>query len=291
MVRFSFRRLLPLAIGLAFVFTLLALVAKEEEASLIASRKKCKHTIQSLAIALHWYLAANKSFPAATWSNPDLEPENRLSWFALILPQLDRRNLYDAVDSAKPWNVGQNDVVAHTHLPIASCPNLSTPEPGSSQPASFVGIAGLGTDAPALPKSDARAGVFGCDRKTTLADITDGPANTMLLAETARVSGSWLQGGPATVRGLDPAAKPYVRRRSPIRWNPRRGCLGGDGRRLGSLGRTLDRSQGTRGVVNDGRRRAAARGLVKTCMVRYLRTGPRLRSNSGIVCNGNPSEE
>ena len=183
---------------------------KEEEASLIASRKKCKHTIQSLAIALHWYLAANKSFPAATWSNPDLEPENRLSWFALILPQLDRRNLYDAVDSAKPWNVGQNDVVAHTHLPIASCPNLSTPEPGSSQPASFVGIAGLGTDAPALPKSDARAGVFGCDRKTTLADITDGPANTMLLAETARVSGSWLQGGPATVRGLDPAAKPYV---------------------------------------------------------------------------------
>ena len=32
----------------------------------------------------------------------------------------------------------------------------------------------------------------------------------MFLAETGRVVGSWLQGGRATVRGLDPAQKPYI---------------------------------------------------------------------------------
>ena len=77
-------------------------------------------------------------------------------------------------------------------------------------PASYIGIAGVGTDAPLLPKSDPRAGIFGYDRVCSLADIKDGVANTMLLAETAKVSGSWLQGGPATVRGLDPAQKPYL---------------------------------------------------------------------------------
>jgi prepilin-type processing-associated H-X9-DG protein len=52
--------------------------------------------------------------------------------------------------------------------------------------------------------------VFGYDRHTTLADIKDGVANTLLIAETAQVSGSWFQGGPATVRGLDQAQKPYI---------------------------------------------------------------------------------
>ena len=32
----------------------------------------------------------------------------------------------------------------------------------------------------------------------------------MLIAETARISESWLQDGHATIRGLDPTAKPYI---------------------------------------------------------------------------------
>ena len=43
-----------------------------------------------------------------------------------------------------------------------------------------------------------------------MADIRDGTANTMMIAETGRVSGSWIQAGPATVRGLDPASQPYI---------------------------------------------------------------------------------
>ena len=45
---------------------------------------------------------------------------------------------------------------------------------------------------------------------TTAADIEDGASTTMLLAESGITTGSWLQGGPATVRGLDPNRKPYI---------------------------------------------------------------------------------
>jgi Protein of unknown function (DUF1559) len=77
-------------------------------------------------------------------------------------------------------------------------------------PTHYIGIAGLGTDSPFLPKGHLRAGVFGHDRQTRLADITDGASSTMVVAESGRVRGSWLAGGPATVRGLDTADLPYI---------------------------------------------------------------------------------
>ena len=61
----------------------------------------------------------------------------------------------------------------------------------------YIGIAGVGRDSPSLPEKHARAGVFGYDRKTRMADITDGAANTMMMAETALAIGPWIAGGPA----------------------------------------------------------------------------------------------
>jgi prepilin-type processing-associated H-X9-DG protein len=52
--------------------------------------------------------------------------------------------------------------------------------------------------------------VFGYDRQTRIEDFTDGTANTMMVIETAVAGGPWTAGGPATVRGLDPARQPYI---------------------------------------------------------------------------------
>jgi prepilin-type processing-associated H-X9-DG protein len=65
-------------------------------------------------------------------------------------------------------------------------------------------------DAAILPGADRRAGVFGYDRRTMLKEIKDGLENTLLILESARDNGPWAQGGPATVRGLDPADQPYL---------------------------------------------------------------------------------
>ena len=63
-----------------------------------------------------------------------------------------------------------------------------------------------------MPTSDPRAGIFGYDRSARLTDLKDGAATTLLLAETGVGNGLWTAGGPATVRGLDPASQPYIGR-------------------------------------------------------------------------------
>ena len=63
-----------------------------------------------------------------------------------------------------------------------------------------------------LPSKHPRAGVFGYDRATRIEDITDGTNQTMMLIETARDHKSWTAGGPSSVRGVDPATRPYIGR-------------------------------------------------------------------------------
>ena len=152
----------------------------------------------------------NNEFPSGTWPNPNLPPERRLSWYAAILPHLDCQGLYDALDKTQPWDAQVNQIAARARISELRCPDFAAAYTGTPAPTPFIGIAGVGTDAPSLSKSDPRAGVYGYDRQTTIADIKDGAANTMLIAESGRAKGPWLQGATATIRGLDPANQPYV---------------------------------------------------------------------------------
>jgi Protein of unknown function (DUF1559) len=96
-------------------------------------------------------------------------------------------------------------------LPLFRCPDWdreAAPEPASAIP--YLGVAGLGADAPSRPAADRRAGVFGYDRRTPLAAVTDGLSHTLMILESARDNGPWARGGPSTVRGLDPAGRPYL---------------------------------------------------------------------------------
>jgi hypothetical protein len=61
-----------------------------------------------------------------------------------------------------------------------------------------------------LPTGHPGSGIFGYDRETAISDIKEGLSTSMMIAESARLSGSWLAGGPPTVRGLDPSEKPYL---------------------------------------------------------------------------------
>jgi hypothetical protein len=211
-LQFSIRRMMQIVVGLAFLFALITITQRNlRRASLMEGRsRRCISNLHNVVLGVLGYQADNGVFPAGTVANQNLDPESRLSWYALILPHMDHEEDYAALEKDRPWNLGQNDVFAHGNRHQLWCPHNDGIPPGGPAPTYYVGIAGLGKDAPTLPKSDARAGVFGYDRTTTLADITDGTANSLLIAETARISGSWLQGGNATIRGLDPAGKPYI---------------------------------------------------------------------------------
>jgi Protein of unknown function (DUF1559) len=169
----------------------------------------CPGRLRTVGRALVEYYNHNLVYPSGTYFNTSLSYDDRLSWYAELTPYVDNQEIHEQMSWDQRSNGGSNENLSRTILMSVVCTNHA-PVLAGPVPTSYIGIAGVGPDAPLLPKSDARAGVFGYDRKTNLADIKDGTANTMAVAETARVSGSWLQGGPATVRGLDPAEKPYV---------------------------------------------------------------------------------
>jgi hypothetical protein len=208
MLRFSIRSMLLAFVGLAIVFAFAAAFRKdvERERELL-----CQSNMHNVALAILGYCNQKNVFPPGTSPNAELAHHERTSWCGAVSPFLDHDLKGSGLDLNKPWNdICGNDLVANIRIRELACPNLPPGGPGLPQPTTYVGIAGVGADAPLLPKSDRRAGIFGYDRQTTMADIKDGVANTMLIAETASVSGSWMQGGPATVRGLDPAKRPYI---------------------------------------------------------------------------------
>jgi Protein of unknown function (DUF1559) len=210
MAQFSIRRMM---VAIALVAVVLGfMVSDMKEQGERPRIIQCLSNIRGLLFAIQGYESNQHVFPKGTWPNPSLAPGDRLSWYVGISPYLDYQGLWDSIDRTQAWDAISNSRVASLHLGLkcpSAAPSAVSP-PSGLAPTSYIGIAGLGMDAPLLPTSDPRAGVFGYDRQTTRTDIKDGFATTMLIAETGQVRDSWLAGGPATIRGLDPSRQPYL---------------------------------------------------------------------------------
>ncbi len=137
----------------------------------------------------------------------------RFSWFVHILPYIGRQNLHDSLDLQKPWSDPVNIRAAMTVIDEFLDPRVPVRR-GQSDPylglalTHFVGMAGVGYDAPRLPADHPRAGIFGYDRTTKASDIKDGSSHTILLIEVYDVYGPWAVGGGASVRPAQRA--PYI---------------------------------------------------------------------------------
>ncbi len=161
--------------------------------------------------------------PAGTIYFPGRPPEERLSWIADTLGGMSQANqpltgLAERIDRAAKWDAGPNAEVGFTRLKLFTCP-ANVPESGEGLAAvtQYVGLAGVGTNAATLslgPPVPPRAGCFRYNAATPFAVIQqhDGVDNTLLFAEVSGDLGAWMQGGPATVRGVDdsPGARPVI---------------------------------------------------------------------------------
>ena len=192
-----------------------------------AAQAQCLNNLKQIGLALHNYATANDgALPCGTWVNEGLPAERRLSWFVAVWSDLEQ--LFWVFDTAEPWDAEVNRVtrtrdsetgtvtVVDRVAPL-NCP--AAPDDGREHRpglTAYVGIAGVGADAARLPKEDPRAGVFGYRRQVRLADVTDGTSMTMVVVETADANGPWTAGGRATVRGVDPARRPYLGRGRPF---------------------------------------------------------------------------
>ena len=220
--------IVAVCLGLALLCAglLLTLVAKVREAQ---ARMVCTSHFKQLALALHNYGDSYHSrgpgrggaaFPAGTVPHPTLPPDQRLGWWVLILPYFEEEKVFKQFDLTRGPGDPVNLAPANNRFQMLVCPasgegkydnDTRTRSWKSPTPLThYVGVAGVGADAAELPLKHPRAGVFGHDRRTAIADITDGTSYTLLLIETADSPGHWAFGGTATVRAFDPPAAPYT---------------------------------------------------------------------------------
>ncbi|HKB35147.1 MAG TPA: DUF1559 domain-containing protein [Gemmataceae bacterium] len=185
-----------------------------------AARSQCANNLQQMSLGLLDYADAHRSrlstgekvslLPAGTVYIAGLSPEKRLSWFVEVLPYSEQDSLSRRIDRKLAWDAPANAEAVRTVLRIFQCPDWGREQaPDPPYLTAYQGVAGLGANAATLPVGHPDAGVFGYDRRTALQDITDGTSSTLLILESTRDNGPWAQGGPATVRGLDPDEAPY----------------------------------------------------------------------------------
>jgi prepilin-type N-terminal cleavage/methylation domain-containing protein/prepilin-type processing-associated H-X9-DG protein len=182
-----------------------------------AARMQCSNNLKQLMLALHNYEANNRSAvypstgksdaPAEQWlppgcSGPGATPEERRSWMVALLPYLEQEALFKQFNVEKGY--AGNLPAARTWVKTFLCPQANV-ELSGDPVTCYIAMSGLGLDAATRPAGAAGNGFMGYDRRTSLAAIPDGTANTIALTETRFELGPWARGGTSNLRGFDPA--------------------------------------------------------------------------------------
>ncbi|MHB8901897.1 MAG: DUF1559 domain-containing protein [Thermoguttaceae bacterium] len=234
--------LVELLVVIAIIGILIALLLPAVQAAREAARRtQCSNNVKQLGLALHNYLDVNKVLPPyAIWGSPTAaRPEQPYhhTWLTAILPFMEQQSLYDSGDmKARAW--GQTFTAQRVAGLV--CPSDS----GFTQSSETHGVAVttyaacegwdwwnqgvMGATHPAAVKYPVLAnkeliGVFDSKavgsatgatsvaRATSLAEITDGTSNTLLVAEvntTGFTGGGMLTSGTGAPR---PRSSAYTR--------------------------------------------------------------------------------
>lgn len=180
-----------------------------QRARMAARRVSSQSNERQTALALHQYNDRNRALPSGTHPNAQLEPQERFSWLADLLPFVEQSAVFDRLDFDQAWDAPVNRQAASARIDVWLNPGLSGEEVVNGYGAThYVGVAGVGADAATLPADHKRAGAFGADRKIGFGDVKDGTSNTMAILEVSAQIGPWAAGGPGTVRPL--TRRPYL---------------------------------------------------------------------------------
>jgi Protein of unknown function (DUF1559) len=173
--------------------------------------------------------------PPGTFLNTSLTPEKRMSWYVYLLSAInqgtanpngqfkhrspagleDRLRTYDPLGA---WDCELNRDLAAYRLTVAICPATAKEASAATNTSSYLAVGGIGLDTPKLTPEEAGrfAGAYRYDGPTPDAWITDGQRETAQIIETNLNLSPWLQGGPGTLRGLEPELSPYIGKQRPF---------------------------------------------------------------------------
>lgn len=144
-----------------------------------AARKSCcMNNERQIALAFMAYEQDHGHLPPAYIADANGKPMH--SWRVLILPYLDRKDIYDAYDFNEPWNGPHNRRFASVAMSEFTCPSQRNAK--SQFCTNYVAVVGPGTAWPG-------------DKTTTTAEISraDGCLNTLSLVELPNSDINWME--------------------------------------------------------------------------------------------------
>lgn len=187
-----------------------------------ARRTRCANNLHQIGIAIQAHAASSGHFP------PGMTAEG-YSYLSRILPELEQKALYDAMNFKEPFAIGagsSNETVLMTKLDILICPS-NPPLQDAPGYTNYAGNAGTGrvenaTDFPANSKQLHDGVIVTAVRPIGPRDVTDGLSGTVAVAEwvtfdnTAAFSTTLTPGLPADYEPFADACHSFNPARDPI---------------------------------------------------------------------------
>ncbi len=205
--------LIELLVVVAVIAILISLLLPAiQSAREIARRTQCVNNLYQLGTAIGNYESSNRVFPPGvvneTGPISNTPVGYHFGWAARILPFIERGTTYNQFNFHFSVYDARNDTAQQIAIGSFLCP--------SNGVRGAMNYAGCHNDVESPIDADDH-GVFFLNSRIGRDDLTDGPAFTILIGETADSMsvGSWAVGTSATLRntgwGVNDGADPYAR--------------------------------------------------------------------------------
>jgi prepilin-type N-terminal cleavage/methylation domain-containing protein len=191
--------LVELLVVVAIVAALVALLLPGVQSAREAARRtSCMNNLKGIGCAIYGYESSQRTFPIGCLGCITGSPRRQIAWNAFILPFAEEPGAAAAFDFAFPFRSEQNRVAAGCVVPLFLCPStVRTKRAGrttgdrnrngrwdAGDGLAFTDYGGMyGVALPGTFVRPQHAGVMRYERAVKSSQVTDGLAQTVMVAE------------------------------------------------------------------------------------------------------------